>query len=272
MLIGAASGCSNVLREFGNRSSDEFLIYQAKKYLSEQQWDSAIGSITPVMISQPNNEEVFYITASAYAGRAGLRVLDLLSTIAGDVGTKTFFTIFAEHYPGATDETIEDIESATSVIESFAENAVDRSSEMNLFAVFVFYSRIGAVLAKYAFDEEGVVRDNFTACHTIEDLEGAKTGLPDEAVDIVSTTIPRVVDALSGVTVSGGAIDSLRGVSLPASLTRTPLPCSSSPTDATCLAARNLVNLGQSAGGIGLGTGGLFAENGPGGICLLLTP
>ncbi len=262
-------GCSNVLREVGNRSSDEFLIFQTKQYLSEQNWDLAASTIAPVKITQPTNEEVFYLSASAYAGRAGLRVLDLLTTIASDGGTKSLFTIFAEHYPGADEDTIADIESATAVIEAFSATAAGRSSEMNLFAVFVFYSRIGAALATYAFNSEGVVRENFTACHTVDDFEGVMTGLPDDMVDNISTSIPRVVDALSGVTVEGGAIDAIRDVSLPDSLTTTPLPCSSDPTNVNCLLTRNLVNLGPLSGGIGLGTGGQFAG---GGICLVLTP
>jgi hypothetical protein len=270
IIVASQMSCVNLLREFGDRSSDEYLIVQARQYLDDEEFDLAISTIDPVLTTQPTNEDVVYIKAATHAGRAGLRILDLFTAIANESSTKTFFEIFAEHFAGATEENFDDIETAADTIETFSDDYTGRSSELNLFSVFIFYSRIGVALGQYAYDSEAVQYTNFSACHKVLDLNGAKTGLPDEMVDVVMTSIPKIIDALSGVTIQGGAVDSLRSVELPDALSEEPIPCSANSNNAACLIVRTAINVGLPSG-FGLGTGSQFIES-PGGLCVATTP
>jgi hypothetical protein len=269
-LVATQVSCINVLREFGDKSSDSYLLEQARRLLDAEDFDAAIEAITPVLASEPENEEVVYVAAASYAGRAGLRALDLLTNIVTYGSEKTLFEIFAEAFPGADADDQTDIERATSIIDTFSDEASGRSSDLNLFSVFVYYSRIGVALSLYAYDSEGVQRTNFSACHTEEDFEGVKTGLPDDMVDIVMTSIPKIVDALSGVTVQGGAVDALRNVDLTDSLSEDPIPCSDDSNNPVCLIMRSAINVGLPDG-FGLGTGSQFLES-PSGLCAITTP
>ena len=266
VIVGTLSGCHNMYRDFSDKSSDSYLIFQAKSYMDALDFDSAITSITPVVASQPTNEEVAYIASASYAGRAGLRILDLFSKLASELSSKSILQIFAEHFPGATDTTVADIESATRVLEAFSPRASGRSPSLNFYALFLYYSRIGVILNRYAYDSTSTLRTNFTACNTQDTPDAAETGIPNDMIDRIMTSIPRVLDAASGATGGGSTTNALSSASLPPELSSfSPIPCSTDSNDVRCLAGRTFVNIGRPTG-IGLGTGS------GGGICLVTTP
>jgi hypothetical protein len=269
LAILVLGGCANAFRDFGDKSSDEYLIAQTKNQLDALKFDSAIDSITPVLTSQPHNEEVVYLATAAYAGRGGLRILDLFTAIASDISTKSIFEIFAEHFKGATDDSVADIESAMNIMEAYGPTAADRSADLNFFSIFLYYSRIGVILNRYAYDSTtNTVKSNFNACYTTGDLDPATTGLPNEMVDRIMLTVPRIFDAASAVSGQGGALDTLADTAgFPSGLSSTvAVPCTTTPNDASCVLVRALVNVGPANNGIGLGSASGSAD---GGTCTL---
>ena len=256
LTLFSQNSCINWFRDFGDKSSDNSWYYNAKRAFDDLDFDTAISQITPVLESQPRNEDVVYLAAASYAGRAGLRILDLFLTIASDAATKSMFQMFTEAYPRADDDDIADIESALEILEDFEPLAENRSNAMNFFALFLAYSRIGVILNRYAYDEDNALRDNFNACEEVDDFDAVTTGLPYAMLDRVMTSIPRIVDAMRGISGEGAAFDALSAVSFAAEFPLDPYPC----VDAvglhlvSCLAVQTLINTGPPSGlGSGLG-------------------
>jgi len=266
-LILLLSSCGNVLEDFPSKTSDSYLLDQSKKYIDENDYDSAIASIEPVLLHQPDNPEVVYVASVAYAGRGGLRILDLFENLVDGVATKGVLQIFAENFVDSTASEIADIERSMSVLESYGALAAGRTDNMNFFALFLFYSRIGVVLNTYAYDPvTDQKRSNFDACHTLVTYDAVKTGIANSEIDKIYTTIPRIVDTITHVAASGSGFDEIRAATslMPAGLGMNPLPCSDTPNDANCRAVRTLINVGKSANGIGLESGV--------GVCVAVTP
>jgi hypothetical protein len=235
--------CSNAFRDFPDKSSDAYYIDQAEIFLNQFKFAEAIDKITPVLATQPRNPKVVQIAMLAYAGRAGLRSLDLITELTD--GSSNFFTIFAEHFPGATDVNVSDMNKAIEILEAYEPDATQRTTELNLIAMFLYYGRIGVVLHRYAY-VNNVRSPTFNQCST--------TDLPDAALTLIVRSLPRALDSTSGLG-SGGLADALN------SLTSEPLvqafvgsENSACPTDTTpCQSMRALIGEGDL--GIGIGTG-----------------
>jgi hypothetical protein len=243
----ALGSCANAFRDFPDKSSDQYLVDQARKALDARDFDAAIDRIEELVAEQPKVEEYAYLASAAFAGRAGLRVLDLALDITTQISSKTLFQIFAEAYDGAGAEEQSDIDQAIALMQAYGASSDERTQKMNFFNVFVHYSRIGIILSRYAFDAS-TLRTNFSACNTTVDFGGSATGIPDADVYRVLVSMGHVVDSVSGLSASD-LLDSL--ANLPGLGSIDPLNEASCPGNAKCLVMRTLIN--APAPGFGLG-------------------
>lgn len=260
------SACANVFRDFPDKGSREYRMDKARVAIDEKNWDDAIDGITPVLEDSPDDPDVVYIAATAYAGRAGLRILTLFTELSSSADTKGLFLILAEHFTLNEGETldlagftttrgiqaIDDIETAKEIIETYGARAADRNNDINYIAFFVYASRIGVTLSRLALDPDSAysLRTNFRGCHKVVAPSAAKTGLPNDAVDIVLTSLPRLAETASYVFGASTGVTS----GIPSGLSFDPI-CATNQIDPTCLTTRALINVGKSEGGIGLGVG-----------------
>lgn len=269
MILGCVvvlPACSNIYKDFPEKSSDTYRIDAARNALDSNNYSNAISEISPVLATQPQNAEVAYLASAAYAGRAGLRILDLFEQIANSAASKGLLYIFAQHFSGADADDIADFEQAVQIFQNYSDFAVDRSTDLNFYGIFLYYARIGILLNYYALDPTaGTVLSNFDACHRVVDAApGAViTGLPNAAVDKIFVTLPRIIEIVNAITL-GSSFANLTDISSLPALPRAAIPCTSSSNNVQCLGVRTLVNVGPSGNGIGLGSGS--------GICLVTTP
>lgn len=262
VLALLCASCGNVFRDFPEKDSDSYRIDATRNALDAENFDNAIAEISPVLTAQPKNSEVVYLASVAYAGRAGLRILNLFSEIANAAATTGILTIFAKHFTAASTDDLADFESAVSIVQAYSDFAMDRDTDLNFYAIFLYYARIGVILNHYAFDNSVALRSNFKACHTVEDLVGASTGIPNAMLDKIYISIPRIVDIVNTIAL-GSQFGGLTNLSALPTLPKAALPCSATPNNVNCLAVRSLVNVGPSSGGIGLGSGGVCAVTTP---------
>jgi len=188
------------------------------------------------------------VAAAAYSGRAGLRVLDLALAISSQISSKTLFQIFAENYDGALASDQSDIDLAIATLQAYGATAADRSQRMNFLNLFVHYSRIGIILARYAYDA-GTLRTNFTACGSSVDFSGPSTGLIDADVYRVLVSMGHVVDSIGGISGSD-LLDDL--ANLPGLSSIDPLNEASCPGNAKCSVMRTLINAPSPGFGLGV--------------------
>jgi len=258
LSIFTLGSCRNAFRDFGDRTTDEFLIQQTRYLLDEYDFEGAIVTITSVLASQPNNPEVVYLAAASHAGHGGLRILDLFSAIASESSTKGLIQIFAEHFPAADDDTVDEIDAAISIIENYDDDPTTRDPKLNFFTVFLLFSRMGAITSRYALDENAELNTDFNNCHREANLTGA-TGIPNEKIDSMIDAflkIPLTI-ANSGSSQFSSISDSLSAFPL----TAPSASCAAAETagidaageeQAMCLLMRLIVGTGADDGGIGL--------------------
>lgn len=273
LLFLSSSSCKNLFSDFTDRTSFDYIVEQTRIHLDREDFDLAIATIEPLLETNPKNEEVAVLASSAYAGRAGVRTLDQILAI-GESSGAGLFEVFTVNLAAADEEDLEDLERARTIIEAYGATAADRSPDANFYALFLWYSRVGANLAFHAVDA-GEVRTNFTACHGVINFAGARTGLPNATVDRVMTSIARIVDTLPGISSDADVVAALGGITsaLPTAVTdiigMDPIPCEDAvlpdPNAIACLGVRTLIN-GSS---LGLGTGiEQVPEEVPAGTCL----
>jgi hypothetical protein len=242
-LLGS---CSNAWRDFPDKSSDQYYIDQAKIHLNQFEFDKAIERISPVLAKYPKNTEVVQIAMLSHAGRAGLRVLDLILALASDVSSSTFFRIFAEHFPNADDDDVEDLMRAIEILETYQLDAALRNTEFNLIAMFLYYGQIGVILHRYAYVNNAIWAQ-FDQCNLAH--------MPDDALTFVVQSLPKALSASSNLSGSGGvsgALDAL--TSAPEIQAFVGAENATCPTDnAPCQSMRSLIGEGDL--GIGLGSG-----------------
>ena len=253
-----------------DKGSEQYLIDSTKNALDLFDFDGAIANITPVLVTHPTDETVAYLAANAYAGRAGLRSLDVFTEISGS--SSSLLLLFAKHMRDATATTLTDMDQAATIIENYGATPSLRSGRVNFFAVLLYLARAGAYLNYYGIDPvTNSVRSNFTACVTTKDFAAAGptdvvgTGIPNADIDTIMVSVAKALDSLSHANLSGAVATALTSFSANPAITpilavTSPLPCTSvtvppvpSGNQATCLAFRAVVNnaavgLGQTFG------------------------
>ncbi|NCN39789.1 hypothetical protein GW916_00935 [bacterium] len=249
VLIMGLMSCQNLYRDLPNKSSDAYYIDKADYHFGRFEFDKALEFILPVYATQPNNLRVVKLAYGSYAGRAGLRSLDMITELGS--ASDGFFAVFAKHFQGADDDTVADVEAAIAILEGYSDDPAERDVDMNVQAMFLYYSQLGVVLNNRAYDSDNEVLGSFDACDD--------TDLPDEDLQKIVQAIPRAVDAASGVDeTTASLVDSLNSNPLLSTfLTTQDAECPGAiAADVTaCLGMRALINEGDS--GIGIGAGAL---------------
>lgn len=242
--------CSNALRDFPNKSSDQYYIDQAQIYLDQHKFDEAIDKIMPVLQTQPQNQLVVKIAVLSHAGRAGLRVLDMVLSLANMSGS-TFFKTFAEHFPNADESTISDINTAVNILETFENDPAARDSELNLISMFLYFSVIGVHLNAYAYEADNVLDSSFNSCSTVD--------LPDEQNSVIVQSTAKALEASEHISDSGDISDAMSDLFENPLLTpfanaqETECPGVNNDENLACEGMRSMINEGSA--NVGLGSG-----------------
>jgi hypothetical protein len=174
-----ASGCPNAFSEMADKDSDAALFYQAQMEIDIPNYTLALATLAKATAKGLATRSGRLVTASAYAGRCGLNLVDLASKIANG-GSNTLYTTLLASY-----KTVETASTAPDDCYSAEQNivAIPASSAQKddyIFLAFNSLAKIGTILAKVAdTDDDGVVDVGFNACTTIsdDDVNQIGTGL-----------------------------------------------------------------------------------------------
>lgn len=144
------TGCSvNILSEFGDKTTDEALLFDAQMLIDDSDWTGAIEKFEDMSSGFRTGREVRALEASAYAGRCGLLFLDMVNTIANLGSTKLFLRLMRD-YPSSNVQDISDCTQAETLLKAIDPVAANRNTDENLLMTFVSFSKIGAILSTYA--------------------------------------------------------------------------------------------------------------------------
>lgn len=127
LFLGGAdgSGCGgkSIFESMSDDNTTEAKIEKARIAIDKKEFADAIqtleGLCGTVLTAPTCNPEITSLYASAYAGRAGLDVFQLISEGAGRPGgSSASFTLFSSHYAASTPSDLSDMDKALTLLQA----------------------------------------------------------------------------------------------------------------------------------------------------------
>lgn len=178
MIAIAVTSCSdNILKEFGNKDTDEALFYSATQNVDSGDYTAALADIARMSTTYAATRDVLYLQASAYAGRCGYNQMTALDNLSGISGNLMFYMM--QQYGGATASQVTDCIAAEDALQSIGV-AADRTNKENMFMAMLSLAKMGTILAFNAdTNDDNVLDGGFDACAggSISDLHAQHVGI-----------------------------------------------------------------------------------------------
>jgi hypothetical protein len=171
-----ASGCPNAFSELADKDSDAAIFYQAQMEIDIPDFNRALTTLALATPRGLATRQGRLVTASAYAGRCGLALVDLASKVANSGSNSLYTTLLAAFKTVSNTSTApDDCYSAEQNIVAIP--AASAQKDDYIFLAFTSLAKIGTSLAKVAdTDDDGVVDPSFNACTTMTDADVRQIG------------------------------------------------------------------------------------------------
>ncbi|MEZ0391754.1 MAG: hypothetical protein ACAH59_06035 [Pseudobdellovibrionaceae bacterium] len=255
-------GCSNVFEGMADTTSDEALLEDARKFMNDQEWGSAIEKFEALSDSKQQEEAVIQDWATAYAGRCGLEFIDYFVNLgSADLSSSTIFNYLMNAWTGESVNP-SDCALAQAKMEEISIDPAERTSEQNLFMAILGMVKVGVYLRSNldinGSDNAGDGTAELSACTDtnspgVDPLDDSELNQLITGVGLISSNL----DYLTEVLESGDITDSLTefrdtcdSIGAPCELTD-----ASAVTDANRDAFRDLLNTGSANPSAGVGVG-----------------
>lgn len=206
MILFVSIRCSNVLDETAKTNTPAAIYYQAKLSMNDGDYDTAINlleSLGPTYLAQ---RDVALVYASAYSGRCGLNLVNLITQLENVGSTSTLFLFFMGLFPEGTDAKISDCVFSETTVNTFGDYT-QRTADENILMGLSSITKVGTILSRYAdADNDGAADAGFDHC----DL----TDFPDDAVREIGTGIANAILSISAVStsISSGTLDDITAI------------------------------------------------------------
>lgn len=246
---------TNILSEFGSKTSDEALYFGAKMDMDDSNWTDAIAKFEQMSSAYLDKRDVQFDYAAAYAGRCGLDLLTLINEVTSS-SSSSLLTILMTAQTGADDTKIADCVQAETIVSALEPTASNRTIDENLFMAFLQFAKIGSILARYADANSDDTMDvGFNACSAGSLPSGQVTPTPIYGANYLAVSIANAIAALTyaGSSIAGSQLTAINSI---CSTLQTAAPTYNfcAVTDPTALTAdqikgiRTLLNEGESFG------------------------
>jgi len=172
VLLASASCSDNILEELSNKTNEAALLESVKRSLATQDFAAAVTTCALFTTAQRLDPDTAYTCASAYAGRAGLNVLNLVTDVAGYSPPNNLLVYLMGLNNGAVAQDITDLVTARDLLRALGQ-ASARTAEQNALMTMIAIHSLGIVANLYADgDDNGTVDGGYNSCD-ITDLPAA---------------------------------------------------------------------------------------------------
>ncbi|MCB0391087.1 MAG: hypothetical protein KDD58_07345 [Bdellovibrionales bacterium] len=193
--------CSNILREFAKKDTDEALLYEAKKNMNDGEWTAAIANFDSMSASFLKKRDVVLQHAKAYAGRCGLDLLQLFEDLSSNLSSGRLYPLLMSAFTNATTTNVDDCGEAENLLISIAASADNRTSEENTTLAFISFAKLGTIFSAFADEStaDGSTDGDFNACQ-----DNQTPGIPEAYVREVGISIAIASVSLTAAIAEGG--------------------------------------------------------------------
>jgi len=163
LALTGGGGC-NAFTDFPSANTDQAIIDTATNEIDQSQWTAAITTLNTLSPATLASRSVQVLMATAFAGRGGLNLLSLSQTLQNSSGLPLFLVLM-KAFPGATNANIADEETAEGIMQGISLQAVNRTTDENVFMVFLEMAKLGDILSARAdTNADGAVDATFDQC------------------------------------------------------------------------------------------------------------
>jgi len=216
-LCVSSLSCANLFSELSEKDSDKAKLYDAKRFLDQSKWTEAITKIQSLSATYAARRDVKALLASAYAGRCGIDMLNLINAISSAQPSEKLFTTLFNAMASATAAEIDDCAEAEEALNSIGVVA-DRTVDENLLMTFVEFGKIGAILNVVAdTNDDNTLDPAFDACNdTLLKIDDAAAGNKANANQLVAALATAITSLQqTGSTIAQTDLSDLQGVCNP---------------------------------------------------------
>jgi hypothetical protein len=205
-ILAANLSCSvNILENFADKTTNDALLVDAKKLMSEGDYAGALAKIDAMTDSFEAGRAVVALKAQAHAGICGLDFFNFVLALK-DLGTQRVLPFLLSSFrSGADTAKLDHCITAETLIKSIGA-AGARTTDENLLMLLVSFTKIGTLLSLYAdSDQDGTATAAYDVCTA--GAPGARTAggaMPDEDARELGTGLTIALESLGAV---GSSID-----------------------------------------------------------------
>lgn len=199
VALANIGGC-NAFNDLYDKNTDEAIAVDVAKLIDAHLWNDAVlkwQTLTTAAQARRSNQ---VLLATALAGRGGLDLLSLMTTISGG-GAGSFFTLLLTTFKGSTLTNYADQVAAANILLGISSTASGRTTDENVFLLFVEFAKLGTLMAATGdLDGDGNVDLTYDNC-----------ALSSSQGDEVITAIGNISDILTvvGTSMTGNALTAL---------------------------------------------------------------
>ncbi|MBI3804451.1 MAG: hypothetical protein HY282_11890 [Nitrospirae bacterium] len=210
---GEGCGGKSVLENLGDDSTKEAKVEKARIALDDRDFATAIETLQELCgtsLTAPTcDPEIVSLYASAYAGRAGLDVFDLIKEGANQPAASgaTSYTLFSKHFSSPTAANVSDIGAAVSLLTSIPSRTPDQGLQLAIASTSDLVIFLGSLTGGYNTTTgkpnalPAVSSVNAAALsRVLADVGDMDTGLTEANIgnDNISGHIQQIQQSLSG--------------------------------------------------------------------------
>lgn len=206
--------CANFFGELSDKTTDKARLYDAKRFLDQSKWTEAIEKINLLSPEYQARRDVRALLASAYAGRCGIDMLNLINAINTGGSSEKLFVTLLKTMTNASVTTIGDCMLAETTLKLIGNETV-RTVDENLLMTFIEFGKIGAILNFRADIDDDNLFDSAAGDAGFDACDNADIPQNDTVTDYASMS--QLVVSISNLVLSLSASgSSIAGASLTA--------------------------------------------------------
>jgi hypothetical protein len=137
--------CSNLFSDLSEKDSNKAKLYDARRLLDQSKWTEAIEKLNSLSTSYLLRRDVRALLASAYAGRCGIDMLNLINSITNADSNEKLFVTLLKTMANSALTNIDDCILAETTLNGIG-TETERTVDENLLMTFVEFGKIGAIL------------------------------------------------------------------------------------------------------------------------------
>lgn len=209
----------NVWRDLGNTETDEAILFHVESLIDQGAFAFAIERWYNLSPGAQEQRENIIILASAWAGQGGLNLITLVNSLNNNNSSGTpssLFLVAMTAMVGSDAGDYEALKQAQHFVLSISSDAQARTTDENIFMLFVQFAKLGALFAARAdTDADSAVDAGFDGCDTnvITDADANEviaaignilTGITATGSSLVSGSLSDLTDACTTLETAAG--------------------------------------------------------------------